>query len=192
MSFTGAGVLIVELYKSEPVITLFGLNNTNFSDLGGKLNLGENVEFGAYREAREESANLINIYPNKLLQYGISVIIGEYQCYVIYVKNLSMRDYIHNINHIFGTCNDDSWTETNIMTRINLFDIIKAANNGINNILDIYGNRCYIRERTMKVIRTGANKILSLITTPPILLQRNIVVHSKMPFLIGTYTYIGA
>ena len=72
--YTGAGILIMELYKSNPVIILFGFNKTNFSDPGGLLNIGETPEMGACRECREETANLINIQPNELLQFGIPIV----------------------------------------------------------------------------------------------------------------------
>jgi hypothetical protein len=187
--FTGAGILVVELYKSNPVVVLFGFNKMNFSDPGGLLNMGEPTEIGACRECREESANLINIQPNELLHYGMPIISGSYMSYIIYVQNLRATDYIHNVNHIFRSCTDSSWKETNTITRIPLFDIINAANNYHTYANDIYGLVCSVRGRTMGLIRRGAQILASLINVTPILLQKNFVTHSRMPCLIGTYSY---
>jgi ADP-ribose pyrophosphatase YjhB (NUDIX family) len=186
---TGAGILIVELYKSTPVVVLFGFNNYNFSDPGGRLNFGETPDMGACRECREETGNLINIKPNELQQIGIPVLIGQYQAYIVYVQNLKARDYIHNINQIFATCTDRSWKETNTITRIHISDIINSANSYQNHVNDIYGLVCQVRGRTMAIIRNSVSILGSLINNRPILLQRNLVTQSRMPCLIGTYSY---
>ena len=129
---TGAGILILESYNSNVVVTLFGMNNTNYSDLGGHIDHGETPQNAAYREGREESENLINIKPHELLQYGIPIRLKQYLCYILYVTNLSSKDYMYNVNIIHNRCHEnhtDVWKESNSMVRIPLNNIITSAQN---------------------------------------------------------------
>lgn len=186
---TGSGILIVELYKSVPVIVLFGYNKTNFSDAGGLLNMGETPEMGACRECREESGNLLNIKPHELQQIGTPIQFHQYMAYIIYVQNLKATDYVHNVNHIFRNCYDKSWKETNTITRIHLHDIIRASQTNQNYVNDIYGGICPIRGRTMGIIKYSANILTNITQYQPMMLQRNYITQSRMPCLIGTYSY---
>lgn len=189
MSITGAGILIMELYKTKPVIILFGFDRTNYSDPGGTLNVGELPIVGACRECREESGNLINIKPNELQQMAIPVIVGEYVSYVIYVQNVKAKDYIYNINKIFTECTDRSWKETNSFARVHLSDIIMSANNYSNYVNDIYGLPCFVRGRIMHIIRQASSTLSIVAGASPVMLMRNFVMQSRMPCLIGTYSY---
>ncbi len=186
---TGAGIFIIELYKSVPVVVLFGLNKTNFSDPGGLIDYGETVEQTACRECREETANLINIKPHELTQISFPIIAKQYKSYIIYIQNLSSQDYIHNANQIFNTCYSDHWKETNTITRINLYDIMNAAESYSNFVYDIYGGQCVIRERVMDLLRVGGPIFTNSINNNPIIMARNLVMTSRLPCLIGTYSY---
>lgn len=187
--FTGAGIFIIELYKLTPVVVLFGFNKTNFSEPGGSLEIGETIETCACRECREETENLINIKPDELVQISVPIIYKQYKSYIIYIQNLSARDYIYNANQIFNTCPSMSWKETNTITRINLHDIINAAQNYLDYAYDIYGNQCFVRSRTMDLVRQGASIFMNMINYSPIMLTRNLVMTSRMQCLIGTYSY---
>ncbi len=187
---TGSGVFVIELYKSVPVVVLFGLNNTNFSDPGGLIDYGETIEQAACRECREETANLINIKPYELTQISVPIISKQYKSHIIYIQNLSSRDYVHNVNQIFNTCFDDHWKETNTITRVNLLEIINAARNYFSVVYDIYGRQCGIRERVMDLVRVGNPTFMSLINNnSPTIFTRNLVMTSRIPCLIGTYSY---
>ncbi len=189
---TGAGILILELYNSNIVVTLFGMNATNYSDLGGHIDPGETPQDAAYREGREESENLINIKPHELLQYGIPIIFKQYLCYIIYVQNLSFQDYAHNVNIIHSGCQGhyaNVWKESNSMARIPLNNIISSAQNSLNYAYDVTGGMVYIRGRTMGIIRNSINTLLGIANTQPLQLYKHLVTTSRMPCLIGTYTY---
>ena len=188
---TGAGILILELYKSNIVVTLFGMNATNYSDLGGHIDPGETPQDAAYREGREESENIINIKPHELLQYGIPIIFKQYLCYILYVKNLSFQDYAHNVNIIHSGCqgrHSNVWKESNSMTRIPLNNIITSAQNSLNYAYDVTGGMVYIRGRTMGIIKTSINTLLGIANTQPLQLYKHLVTTSRMSCLIGTYT----
>lgn len=185
----GAGILIIESYKGAPVITLFGLNAMNYSEPGGTIDPGETPEQAAYREGREETANLIHITENELAQYSIPIYLKQYVAYCVYVENLSFQDYAHNVNIIFSNCGARTWKETNSMVRIPVNNLIASAQNGVTNAYDVNGSIVSIHNRTLALVNYGANTILSLINARPIPLYRHLVTTSRMPCLIGTYTY---
>lgn len=187
--FTGAGILIIELYFGNPVITLFGFNGLNFSEPGGTREHGENIEDTAHREGREESANLVNLTKHELLQYSIPIYLEHYVGYAIYVENLSYEDYRHNVGIVLNHCNTPFWKETNSMTRIPVNNLIASVQSGTNYAYDTMGSTVHVANRTIALVKTGTNAILNLITHKPIPLYRHLVTNSRIPCLIGTYTY---
>lgn len=187
--FTGAGILIVELYMGSPVITLFGMNGMNYSDPGGMIDMGETPDQAAHRECREETENLINIQPHELLQYAIPIMVKQYMSYILYIENLSFQDYAHNVNLIYNGCNARSWKETNSMARVPINNMILAAQSFLNYAIDINGTTVRIRERTMLIVRNAVNILSGLSSARPIPLYRHLVTSSRMPCLIGTITY---
>ena len=187
----GAGILLLENYKNNPVITLFGRDGLNFSDVGGKIDPGETPEEAAYREGREETANLINISPDELNFYAGRVEFNGYVAYIMYIDQISYYDYAHNLNIIFNNCSSkqNHWKETNSMTRIPLNNIVLAAQNNFDYAADINGKTVPIRGRTMGIIRTGMNVLVSMINLmKPIKLYKHLVTSSRLACLIGTYT----
>ena len=188
----GAGILIIESYKGQPVITLFGKDGFNYADLGGRIDPGESPEEAACREAREESANLINIGPHEIVQYSIPVKHQEYVAFIMYVDGIFFKDYAHNINVIFTGCNpykQKHWMETNSMARIPLNNILLAAQAHIDYANDVNGSVVQIRGRTMGLIRNAYNVIANIVQTNPTPLYKHNVTSSRIPCLIGTYTY---
>ncbi|ARF09658.1 NUDIX hydrolase [Indivirus ILV1] len=187
----GAGILIIESYKGIPVITLFGKDNMNYSDIGGRSDPGETSEITAYREGREETANMINITPEELTQYAAHINFKGYIAYIIYIDGISFKDYIHNVNMIHSNCswNEKHWMETNSMVRIPLNNILMSANNHTDYATDINGYVVPIRGRTMGIVRMGSTIINSMVMMQPIKMHKHLVSTSRLPCLIGTYTY---
>lgn len=186
--YIGAGILVLEKYKGNPCVTLFGINNA-FTDTGGYIDKGESPERAAYRECREESANLIHIKPKELLKYGIPIIRKGYISYLIYVKNLSSTDYFTNLGQIRNQCSAKSWMETSDMARIKINNIINAVNMGISVVNDVNGRKIKIKNRTLGLIKVAQNAIINLVKTTPLKLKRQVVANSRMPCLIGTIAY---
>ncbi|MCJ7636149.1 MAG: NUDIX domain-containing protein [Nitrososphaeraceae archaeon] len=187
----GAGILIIESYKKNPVITLFGQNNMNYSDVGGKMDPGETPEVTAYREGREETANLINITPEELNYYAARIEFNGYVCYIIYINEIDFNDYAYNVNIIHSYCSykEKHWMETNSMARVPLNNILSSANQHIDYSSDINGYSIPIRGRTMGIIRTAFPIITSVVNMQPVQLHKHLVTSSRLPCLIGTYTY---
>ncbi len=188
----GSGIVIIEKYKGKPVITLFGKDGMNYSDIGGKVDGNEYPEFTAFREGREETANLINILPEELKFYAIPVEFNTYMAYFIYIKGISFNDYVHNVNIIYSQCSsnkDKHWMETNSMTRVPVENMLLSANTHSNFATNIDGQNVQVRGRTMGLIRYGFNAINSLLMSEPVPLYKHYVTNSRLPCLIGTYTY---
>ncbi|QKF93724.1 NUDIX hydrolase [Fadolivirus algeromassiliense] len=185
----GAGILILESYIGNPVVTLFGLNGMNYTEPGGGIEPGETPQDNAYREGREETANLVHINPNELLQYAFPIYLKHYVAYVVYVENLSYQDYMHNINVIFNNCYGTTWKESNSMVRIPVNNLVASAMNSFNYAVDINGFSVPIRKRTIDLFKHNHTAIMSRLNTMPIHLHRHLVTTSRMPCLIGTYTY---
>lgn len=185
----GAGILIIENYKNNLVVTLFGNKGKEYSDLGGTVDPNENYVVTACREAREESANLIKIEPNELKKIGIPITFMSYKVYIVYVKNLNMKAYQQNVKKIFQECNKRVWKENNDMVRIPLNKMLDAIKKNKKEVNDIDNKKIQIRGRTIKIIEK-ANKILrNMDKQIPHLLHQNVTLDNKMQCLIGTYTY---
>jgi hypothetical protein len=188
----GAGILILELYKGNPVFTLFGKNMANYSDLGGKSDPGEKPEETAHRESREESANLINISPYEINNYTVPIVHNQYLSYIIYVEGVYFSDYAHNVNHIQQNCRGKKlkfWKETNSMARIPLNNMLTAAQNYLDYAVDVMGNPVNIRKRTMGIVRDAYSVLSNFMSFKPLKLYKHLVTSSHLPCLIGTYTY---
>jgi len=184
--FSGAGILIIEKYKNQPVITLFGSNKLGFGDAGGKKDHNENPEETASRECREETENLIHLKSHELSQHGHPIQINRYIGYVMYVKNLSENDYNHNVHKIHNKCKQKHWKETNKMIRIPFNNI----NYKSNVMLDIHNKPRQIQSRAMAILKIGSRAIKQIISdNNPVDLYKHNVTNSRMSCLIGTYTY---
>lgn len=186
----GAGIFIVELYMGYPVVTLFGMNAMNYSDPGGKIDIGETALQAASRECREETENLINIQPHELLQYATPVTVNQYLAYILYVENISFQDYAHNVNIIYNTCHGArAWKETNSMARVPVNNMLTSVQNSLDYAYDVNGTVVRIRGRAMAIAKVASNILLNISTIRPIPLYRHQVTASRMACLIGTITY---
>lgn len=188
---TGAGIFIVQNYKNKNVVVLFGKNHKDYNEPGGIIDPGETPEEAACRETREETANLIKIKPHQLKKIGTPIRHHNYLSYIIYIKNLSLKDYYHNINLLQRKCNrrkHHHWMETDTAKRIDLDVFIKYVLADKNIIPDINGKMIPVRNRTIGIIKKGLNDFEKL--KNPVKLNDKVTVMSKMKCLIGTYTYI--
>jgi hypothetical protein len=183
----GAGILLLENYHGKPYITLFGKKGGLYEDLGGRSDPGESSEETAYREAREESCNLIQITPLYLAKHGKFVIHKQYKCFIMYVSNLSYRDYMKNAYQVHTLCKHNTWKETNDMTRIPLKNILEMLNTNI--VIDIFGKHIRIRDRTIKMLELGRPLIINLLSKINHRMAKNITLKSRMKCLIGTTNY---
>ena len=166
MKIAGAGVLIIETFNQEQVIILFGKNNKEFSDPGGVVDKNELPNHAAYREQREETANLINILPEELEKIGIAYELNRYLFYLIHIYGLKEQDYNYNVAKISPTC-PKYWKETNVMARFYIDDIINMVENKQKSVVDINGVKRKIRGRTIAMINDAKKDILQLANQLP-------------------------
>lgn len=182
---TGAGILLLENYKGYPVIVLFGKHN-KYSDLGGYIDPGESPEQCACRESREESCNLLYITPQQLSIYATPIKCKQYVSFVLYIKNIKKTHYEYNSKQISNYCKSNKWKETNQMTRIPLNN---CMNNISSSMIDVYGRRINIRDRTQFILKSAMNIIVNTINKRPCDMVHKKTTTSRMKCLIGTHTY---
>lgn len=188
-NLTGAGIFIIENYKNHIVATLFGNHGRSYSEPGGRIDPGESPEVAACRETREETANLIRIFPQELQQYSKPVIHNQYMAYIIYLKDINSQLHRHNVHKIFQDCGDHSWKENSSITRIPLRTLVEVALRNTHYATDLQGGIVNISDRTLGIVRKSI-QILNNISFSlfPLQLHVNMTVASRMSCLIGTYS----
>lgn len=195
MKFDGAGVFIIEKYfngkKWVNCITLFGKKGGKFDDPGGHIDKGETPEKAAYRELREETANLITI-DKHFLKKSYYVNVKRYKCFIVYVKGLSKKQYYVNRKHIDMKCKRaHSWKETNEMIRVPIKNMLHMINLGNNYVYDTDGIKRKIRGRTIGIFKRSIDIMRKLLSSKhkPIKLKKKKVLSSRMLCLRSMYTF---
>jgi len=188
----GSGILIVENYNNKPYLLLFSGKSNDYDEPGGVLDEGEKSEETACRETREETCNIINIKPDELKmmvtpQY--QVYIKTYLAYILYIENINIKDFEHNVKKVFKNCKDRHWKEKYKITRVPINNILQSIESNINLVYDIDHKAIMVRERTLAIVKKALKILTNINLSCPITLTRNITQNSKMRCLIGTYTY---
>lgn len=142
---TGAGVLIIELYKNTICFVLFKTKYNEYCEPGGLRDDGEKITQTASRECREETANLLKIHP-KFLTYH--VIANSYMSFVVPITGLRRSDYLHNMKLVHKKC-PHQWRETHDMVRVPITNI--SINTRTCKTYD--GNTISLRGRSHHVIK---------------------------------------
>jgi hypothetical protein len=189
---SGAGIFIIEKYKNKIVAVLFGKKNKEYNEPGGVIDPGETPEETACRETREETSNLIKIDPTIIKKISYPIKLHKYMSYVIYIQNLSFRDYYHNNNLITNKCNKVKhhfWMETNSVIRIELKTLIKNALNNNNIMNDINEKTVMVRGRTLGIAKLLVDTNFFQNFPRPYNLHRKLTISSRLKCLIGTKTY---
>jgi len=183
LHFSGAGILLIELYKTTPCFVFFG-RSVMFADTGGISNKNETSHKTAQRECLEETANLVYIHSRFLKHY---IIIKNYISYIVYVTGLSYRDYIKNTRITRKTCSHD-WNETSDMVRVPLNDV---KLNSLPIVLTYDNRKILLRQRTVDIIKKlfENKKNFQKLLSQPIQLTKHINLHHKNKCLNGTVTY---
>jgi len=178
----GAGVLIVEMYNDIPCYTLFRNKRGEYEEVGGSRELNEDVHVTAARECREETANLLKIYPNELMDF---VVVNQYIAFVTYVIGLHRTDYLYNLGIVNRSCGRH-WNEMVDMTRIPIQNIILGQ---LPYVVTYDGQQIQLRGRTCNVIQEASKIIVHVLGNQPRPLYRQITQTSRNTCLLGTITY---
>ena len=174
--FSGAGVLLVEMYNKREAVILFRDRSTQmYSDLGGSVDAGEKPFECAQREAAEESIGLFRIDLARTTircEVVLPLPKGGYISFVVPVigpaKEGILRDkYKQNLTHMLeysrgGGVVPHAWLETDAMTRFFVDDLRKAGvlnrHGNLTNVPDVYGVTCTITDRAKAVVREAINQ----------------------------------
>tara|TARA_A100001015_G_scaffold72199_1_gene80112 strand:+ start:2545 stop:3159 length:615 start_codon:yes stop_codon:yes gene_type:complete len=144
---TGAGILILENFNDEWIVTLFKDHTKTYADIGGLYESKHvSIKDTAIQELVEESRNLFKINNKDLLKNYLDIKYNKYKddYYRVYFLNITqnsklLADYntiFENNKYIIDNDKDYSkcWKETTKMKRFYLKDLIKFKTNDINGI----------------------------------------------------------
>jgi hypothetical protein len=202
--YKGSGTCIIEHnYNNqfnniiEDTIFLFYNSNTTYFELpyGSKEVYDKSAKDTAYRETREETANLFDIRgaldtKNCMISHG-----GKQQIFVVRLLapdgGIQSKIYYNNLNKIKKNHAPYSWYELNGITRVSVNDFIKrimiTPNIDMLRMKDIYGNNIIICKRDTLLLYLIIQKKLHLNTKPIKCIYASY--HGRKPFLKGTYSY---
>lgn len=157
----GAGILLIEKYDNDYFFLFVGNTKKNvYEDPGGKRDHGESPEETAVRECREETLNLINIFPKELKILGKPHKIGNYVSFFLFVSGLHLE--YHKINQFITkkNCSDSSWKEMDNIVRLPVEYFFDPKNSE-----NIDNNGHTIRNRTQKIVYKHTTAIKKIIKT---------------------------
>lgn len=205
LTYTGAGVLIVEDYYTtkgtiEPCV-LFVRNKASglYMDFGGSYETKHgSLSMTAHSELREESRNLFNIGQTHMKQY-VDIPAGKgtfYRIYLIKINGISKKYFNFNKKlmdtlHAKGQIVPRAWRETDQIAHvpINLINFSKLGVRGTVILKDIDNKPVTLHGRAKRVLYHSQATILNLIKTQPMARKKDITVHRSNSWTSGTYSY---
>lgn len=191
IKISGAGVLIVEEYKSNNlgvpcILVVRNRSSKELSDFGGTFDSKHShISDTASAELLEESRNLIKI-PAAVLRRSITFDIGgkpsyadhRYRVYVIKAQNIASKYYNLNKQIIDADPNAKNYfKETDLIVHIPIsnIDFSTLLDRKSVYIKDVHNKSHKISMRLRKILSTGQPKILDAIKTDPIVTSADLV-----------------
>lgn len=205
MKYTGAGVLIIEDYKtftgeSIPSIVL-GKNKANqtLSDFGGGYSkLHKEISVTASKELLEESSHLIHVSPDIVINFmyvdipvGKEKNIGMYKVYFCKINGLSTKYYNSNRNTLQEIGAKRQWLESDAIVHIPIenidFDDLLVRGKKI--VSDVYGKKHVLSMRLRKVLKYGKDVIDKKHKEIPIMTKNDMKCSTDNVFKVELYTF---
>lgn len=151
------GINIETLNNNEYELILYrGKDCDVYNFLGGKIEKDEDCFDNAIREAREESMNTVIINKNYIKRCNGTDIKykrgGIIRIFIAFTYNYDEKEYYKNIKNMQDK--DDSWKETDGVTRFNLESFKDYKYDNFHKIVkDINGNDCQIAMRVFTALK---------------------------------------
>ena len=210
LSYTGAGVLIVEDYYTKNgtveqcIVVARNTSSGLYSDFGGGYSAKDKtLEQTAHKELREESRNLYNIDP-KHMKYYVDIP-GQsnngppasfYRAFLVKINGTSRKYFNYNKNlidtlHLRGTTVPHSWRETDDIAHIPIkyIDFNSTGFRGKIILKDIDGRDIVLHGRVKKILNYAQSIMSVLINSNPIARRKNITIHQSRRWTNKTYSF---
>jgi len=206
VNYSGAGVLILEDYYRKdgmivPCIVLVKNRALDlYTDFGGIYETKHgSLQQTASSELREESRNLLNISPH-LLTTKIDIPAfndHHYREYVLKINGINRKSFLHNCHVIDDYKNNGSyvprsWLETNDIAHIPIdsidFDLLNKR--GTITLRDVINRQIVLDGRVKKVLRTGHNTIINMLSQIPMARHRDMKMYKSTDWTNKTYSYV--
>jgi hypothetical protein len=206
LTYTGAGVLIVENYYTKknttvPCVLFVRIKSSGlYMDFGGSYETTHGtISNTAHSELREESRNLFNIDPKHMKTcVDIPTRNGTYyRSYLIKVDGICRKYFNFNrklidMRHTKGQKVPRSWRETDKIAHVPIssIDFNKLGDRGIVVVKDIDGKAITLHRRLNRVLYHAEALIFSLLKTRSIAERKDIKIHTSNSWTNGTYSYM--
>ena len=164
---TGAGVVLLEMYRRKGVQRRFGVALILFKELatgwfteaGGKIDAGETPAQAASRELEEESCGLFALDVAHASSERVTVDRGRYSAFFVPVRceqGIRRDLFASNRAEVESSGCPACWRETTAMTRVYLDDLAAAlprwANGAPLDVRDAYGDAVTVHHRTAAAV----------------------------------------
>lgn len=206
LTYTGAGVLIVEDYYTkkgtiEPCVLLVRNKASGlYMDFGGSYETKHGaLSVTAHSELREESRNLFNIDKKHMKQY-VDIPAGKgtfYRTYLIKINGISRKYFDFNKRlmdslHAKGQKVPRPWRETDQIAHIPISSINfnNLGARGTITLKDIDNRSITLHGRAKRVLYYSQAMIFNLVKTSPIAKKKDVKFHKSNSWTNGTYSYI--
>lgn len=202
--FSGAGVLIVEKYKSDNgktipcILVVMNSAAKTLSDFGGAFSAKHKKLYETARlELLEESKNLINI-PAKTIKSAKQIDIdagkrGNYKAFVIKVANISTKYFNHNSKVINAHPKSTKyWKETQTIHHIPIssIDFDNLLQRKATYFTDVRNKKIKVSMRLRKILFGSKNILLEVLNDKSIVTKKNLTKIQSSDFKNGTYSFV--
>ena len=198
-TYSGAGVIVIEKYTKSngdrvPCIILAKPKWSKlYMDFGGSYEKDHRgLRITASSELREESRNLINLSPLKLIKYvDIPAGMHLYRSYVVRIDGIDSNCFKHNAQLLDNRKNvPKSWRETEDIKHIPITKSnIAQIRRGNTKLKDVNNNDIYLHDRAKGVILRNFATIQKMINSNPLARYKDMCIYKSTGWKNKTYTF---